>query len=241
MPDLLEAPPLSEAPAPSTSRPPKRTRGGGSASPAKLRPPVPEAPAEPGPRRITVEEFHAMLDAGVFPGDGAGIELLDGFLSEKPMPKPAHSISVGRTLRTLQRALPDGWHVRVQDSVTFLTSEPLPDLVVVPGEVEDWGGGHPTGTDCAVLIEVSDSTLSLDRNHKARVYANAGVNPYWVVNLKARRVEVHDEPSPGDGTEENPPGYRRRDVSPGETLSFRAGDATIEFDAAELLPPVGES
>ena len=237
--------------------PPQRTNAPPTAAPPsaesergeRTAPPQPTA-AAPGPppaagpaypRRITVPEYHAMLEAGVFPGDGAGLELLDGFLTQKPMPHPLHSGTVRRVTKTIEPLLPADWEVRTQDSVTFLTSEPLPDLVVVPVDPHGWLTRHPAPDDCAVLIEVSDSTLWLDRNRKARLYAAAGVSPYWVVNLIARRVEVHDEPSPGDGTEENPPGYRRRDVSPGEALSFRYGDATITLDAADLLPPAGET
>ncbi|QDT15325.1 Uma2 family endonuclease [Alienimonas californiensis] len=195
------------------------------------------ASGEPTTHRVTVAEYHAMRDANVFPPDGPKLELLDGEILEMPAPGPLHASTVDGIAGRLLRRLPDGWFVRVQNPVTFLTSEPLPDLLVVAGEGFDWRDRHPGPEDAALLIEVSDSSLSFDRHRKARVYAAAGVTPYWIVNLVDRRVEVHDEPSPGDGAEENPPGYRRRDVSPGETLSFRVGDATITLDAADLLPP----
>ena len=202
----------------------------------------PRFPAGAFPRPILLAEYHAMLAAGVFPNDGRQIELLDGLLSEKPVPEPLHSGTVRRIDKRLRRALPEGWEVRQQDAITLPDSEPLPDVAVVPDRDDLWFTRHPTAGECAVVIEVSDSTLRTDRGRKLRIYAAAGVTPYWIVNLIDRRVEVHDEPSPGDGivdgTGANPPGYRRRDVSPGETLSLVMGDVTITLDAADLLPPV---
>ncbi len=37
-------------------------------------------------------------------------------------------------------------------------------------------------------------TLRLDRTDKASLYAAAGIEDYWIVNLKARKVEVHRAP-----------------------------------------------
>ncbi len=42
------------------------------------------------------------------------------------------------------------------------------------------------------------SSLSLDRTHKASLYARAGVKDYWIVNLVDRVVEVHRDPARDD-------------------------------------------
>ena len=211
--------------------------------PKLLDPPAaaPAPPAvEPSPRghdRVSLAEFHRRRDAGEFPNDGAQTELLDGLLRQKPVPKPLHSGSVGLVEAAVRAALPGGWMTRNQDSVSLGESEPLPDLIVVPGGPRGWFTRHPGPADLAVLIEVSDTTLALDRGRKLRIYAAAGVAPYWIVNLVHRRVEVYDEPTPGDGTADFPPDYRRRDFSPGEAVSFRCGDAAVTIPVADLLPP----
>lgn len=243
-PATLDPPERRTAPAPPVATPAPRRSVPAAVLPKSESTTSGTIAASPGPtagqfpRPISLAEYHAMRDAGALPNDGQRIELLDGFLSEKPVPEPLHSGTVSRIDKRLRRALPDGWEVRLQDAITLPANEPLPDLVVVPEDDQEWFARHPSAEECAVVIEVSYSTLHVDRTRKLRIYAAAGVTPYWIVNLIDRRVEVHDEPSPGDGTEERPPSYRRRDVSPGETLSFRCGEMTIEFDAAELLPPV---
>ena len=207
---------------------------------AVLSPPVPLPPPLPAAAaagRVSLAEFHRRRDAGEFPNDGARTELLDGVLRQKPVPEPLHSGSVGLIEARVRSALPDGWMTRNQDSVSLGESEPLPDLLVVPGEPADWFTRHPGPADLAVLIEISDTTLALDRGRKLRIYAAAGVSPYWIVNLVHRRVEVYDEPTPGDGTAEDPPDYRRRDFSPGESVTIRCGDVPVTIPVDDLLPP----
>jgi len=44
------------------------------------------------------------------------------------------------------------------------------------------------------VVEVSDSSLSLDRERKGSLYARAGLADYWVVNLVERVLEIYREP-----------------------------------------------
>ena len=45
-------------------------------------------------------------------------------------------------------------------------------------------------------MEVADSSLALDREHKGSLYARARVPEYWIVNLNDRMLEVYREPGP---------------------------------------------
>ena len=47
-----------------------------------------------------------------------------------------------------------------------------------------------------LVVEVSDTSLKMDRLTKAMVYAAAGVPEYWIVNARAGQVEVHRDPDP---------------------------------------------
>jgi Uma2 family endonuclease len=46
---------------------------------------------------------------------------------------------------------------------------------------------------------VAESSLSIDRGRKLRIYAERGVPEYWIVDVVARRIEVHRDPLPGAG------------------------------------------
>jgi Uma2 family endonuclease len=73
-------------------------------------------------------------------------------------------------------------------------SEPEPDVAVVPGGARDYLTAHPSQP--ALLVEVAESSLALDRGEKAGLYARAGVADYWLVNLVDEVLEVHRRPAP---------------------------------------------
>ena len=74
------------------------------------------------------------------------------------------------------------------------TSEPEPDIAVVPGQPRDFED-HPN--TAVLVVEVSDTTLHYDRNVKSSLYASAGVGEYWISNVVDRQLEVHVSPGPG--------------------------------------------
>ena len=45
-----------------------------------------------------------------------------------------------------------------------------------------------------LILEVAESSLALDREHKGSLYARAGIADYWIVNLVDRVLEVNREP-----------------------------------------------
>ena len=71
-------------------------------------------------------------------------------------------------------------------------SEPEPDAVVVPGQPRDYLDAHPSRP--ALIVEVAETSLALDRTRKGALYARAGLDDYWVVNLRAQVLEVYREP-----------------------------------------------
>lgn len=70
------------------------------------------------------------------------------------------------------------------------SSEPEPDLAIVASG--DYSQRHPTSAP--LIIEVAESSLDYDRKTKAPLYAAAGVPEYWIVDVVARVIEVHDQP-----------------------------------------------
>ena len=46
-----------------------------------------------------------------------------------------------------------------------------------------------------MLVEVSDSSLRRDRELKLPLYARAGVNEYWIVNVREEILEVYKKPT----------------------------------------------
>jgi Uma2 family endonuclease len=142
--------------------------------------------------RLTVAQYHQMIDADILTEDD-WVELLDGWLVAKMPKKPAHSLVTQLVADALRDRLPDGHFVNVQEPITTPDSEPEPDVTVIRGERCDFVYQHPEPENVALLVEVSDATLQRDRGLKLRVYAQAKITMYWIVNLVDERLEVYSD------------------------------------------------
>jgi len=156
-----------------------------------------QCPPKPVAERVfplSVDQYHAMIDAGVLTEDDP-VELIEGILVYKMPRKPRHSFVISKLVKAFRGLLPQGYFIRVQDPVTLKTGEPEPDLVVVRGTEDDFESKHPGPDDSALIIEVSDATLRIDRGMKLRSYAKAVIQHYWIVDLAHRCVEVCSRPN----------------------------------------------
>lgn len=144
-------------------------------------------------RRFTRAEYERLIDLGVFQ-PGEPIELIGGELMVAEPQSAQHYTAIVKTARALQAALGPGWEVRTQGPIGLDDdSEPEPDIAVVPGTPDDYGRAHPSRP--ALVVEVADSSLRTDREHKGSLYARAGLPDYWVLNLVDRVLEVYREPA----------------------------------------------
>jgi len=185
-----------------------------------------EVVIEPGwRRRLTVEEYHHLVDAHVL-GDDDKFELLEGDLVAMSPQEPPHALVIAWLNRVLVRSLDDSFQVRPQLPLTLDRSEPEPDLAVVTVSELERAPRHPE--TALLVIEVADTTLRKDRLVKAPVYAEAGVAEYWIVNVAARQLERHREPDTGQRL------YRRFDVVQTGLFSFESLPG-LTIDVAELL------
>jgi Uma2 family endonuclease len=158
-------------------------------------------------RQITVDKYHAMIDAGILTEDDP-VELLEGHLVVKTPKTPPHRVATGSARKALEEILPPGWFVDSHEPITTLESEPEPDVTVVRGDSDDFAQRHPGPQDLGLLVEVADSTLARDRGTKKRIFARARVAVYWIVNLVDMQIEVHAVPT---GPAEQPD-YRQKQV-----------------------------
>jgi Uma2 family endonuclease len=185
------------------------------------------------PRRWTRDEYYQMLDLGFFIDQR--VELIDGEIIEMPAQKDVHAIIVGVAHKVLDRLFGDTHWTRMQLPLTLPDdSEPEPDVSVVPGSPRDYlGKGHPKSA--LLVVEVSDTTLRFDRRRKAPVYASAGIQDYWIINLIDMQIEVHRKPFADPS---QPHGFRYD-----ETFTLKAGQSLAplarpqaSISVADLLP-----
>jgi Uma2 family endonuclease len=192
-------------------------------------------PVSPPPepmRQFSVDEFHRMIEAGIL-GKEDRVELLEGWLVAKMVHNPKHDSTVAAMHEAVQNRLPRGWHIRVQSAITTQDSEPEPDLVVASGSALGYASAHPGPADIALVVEIADSTLRLDRGLKLRLDARAGIKTYWIVNLPDRCVEVYADPA-GPVAD---PEYRDRKIVAGTMMLSLPSvlQPTSEIPLAEIF------
>jgi Uma2 family endonuclease len=142
--------------------------------------------------RITVEEFEKAYFAGAF--GQVRLELIEGVILEMSPMGNAHVVWLVRLTKQLVMALGEVAEIASQIPISLeeSDSQPEPDFVVV--KLEDFHDRKIRASETALVIEVSDSTLEDDRGIKQKLYARNGVREYWIVNLKAKQLEVYRDP-----------------------------------------------
>lgn len=136
--------------------------------------------------------YDRMIESGIL-GEDDPIELLAGRLIVAEPKHSPHETAVHAAADALRAAFARGWHVRIGAPIVLGDfSEPEPDVSVVRGSIRDYRDAHPTGA--ALIVEVAQTSLRLDRRIKASIYAAGGIAEYWIVNIVAGVLEVHREP-----------------------------------------------
>ena len=182
--------------------------------------------------QFSVEQYHAMIDAGVF-DENHNYELLNGWIVKKMTIKPPHAFCVSTLTDLLIPLLGSDWILRCQQPIATDDSEPEPDIAIVAGPRRQYTGRHPGTGKVELVIEVATVSLEQDLTTKLAIYAVAKIPQYWVVNLNARCVEVFTLPRGGKS-----PAYRQQVTIPADgdiALSLR-GQANGTISVREFLP-----
>jgi Uma2 family endonuclease len=146
----------------------------------------------PRPFRWTREQYYRLGELGFF--NGKRVERIRGEIIEmSPIGWP-HVVGCRKTAELLERVFAGvAWVSRGEQPIALADSDPQPDVVVVAGRFEDYTD-HPT--TALLIVEVADATLFDDTTTKAEVYAEAGIQDYWVLDLNGKRLLVFRDPAP---------------------------------------------
>ncbi len=145
-------------------------------------------------RPLTIDEYHRMIEAGII-HEGERVELLAGQIFNMAAKGTWHTVATRNLFKQLLNLIGDRADVQSQDPITLPNNtEPEPDLVIARLREDNYINSHPTPAEIILVIEVADSTLNLDRNTKAPLYAAAGISEYWIVNLVENRLEIYRQP-----------------------------------------------
>ena len=143
-----------------------------------------------GMTTIPVEDWFTADDLDSLPDDGNRYELVDGELLVTPSPTVRHQNVAGELFLALRLALPTGMRVLMAPmDVRFGPKRQVqPDVLVIQNEGLD--AVRVESVPLLVVEVLSRGTRSRDQVTKRRVYEQAGVRSYWIVDPKRPSLTV---------------------------------------------------
>jgi Uma2 family endonuclease len=154
-------------------------------------------------RLFTVDEYERMVEAGIL-GEDDRVELLDGEIVEMSPIGSRHAACVNRLNRLLARVVGNQAIVSIQNPIRLgRRSELQPDLALLQPRADFYAQAHPEPEDVLLVIEVADTTQTIDRERKLPLYAKAGIVQVWLVDLAAEVIDDYRMPGAA--------GYRLRE------------------------------
>ena len=151
--------------------------------------------------RISVDEYYRMSEVGLLAPD-VRTELIEGEVIEMASMGSPHAGTVGQLNHLFVPVLGHAAQIRVQLPVRLNSySEPQPDLAVVLPRKDFYRGRHPGPSDTLLIVEVSQSSLRLDRDVKIPLYARHQVPEVWLLDLGQDRIHFFRFPQDGAYTD----------------------------------------
>ena len=180
-------------------------------------------------RKWTVKEYHKLGEMGFFHPEER-VELIEGNIIKISAKGTVHAAATRRTATLLHNLVGNQAAVYNKSPIALDdNSEPEPGIAVVRIDPFDYATHHPTPSEVYLIIEVADSSLTFDREIKAKIYARSGIADYWVLNVGDRQLHVFREPAV-DGYQSEVILAETASISP---LEFPAFNIAIQ---AMLLP-----
>lgn len=150
------------------------------------------------------DEYYRLADLGFF--NGKRVELIEGEIFvkhsylelaegeyEMSAMSSLHFSGINVAAEVLREVFKKKYFVSVQCPINVgKDSEPEPDISVIEGKARDFKNAIPKSA--ALIVEVADTSLNYDRGKKASLYARAGIEDYWIIDLRDRRLEVYRRP-----------------------------------------------
>jgi len=144
------------------------------------------------------EEYDRLIAAGMFHPEER-LELIKGEIIQMSPQGSQHATAVTLVENALKTVFGKNYVIRVQMPLAISPdSEPEPDIAIVVGTPRDYRDEHPNTAE--LVVEIADATLSYDRTKKTALYAQAGIQEFWILNLVDRQLEVYRQPTAGQSS-----------------------------------------
>ncbi len=137
---------------------------------------------------VSVKSYRTLCDLGIL---SKKTELIEGVVIDKITKSPALTYYSDLFFEVLLKIKPENCILRTEKPLTLKNSEPEPDLMLVQGTLQEYRKKNPTSA--LLVVEIANTSLSADRE-KIRIYAEALVENYWMVDIQSKQIETYHSP-----------------------------------------------
>lgn len=149
----------------------------------------------------SVADYQHMRDLGIL--DHRRCELINGEIWDMVPEGEFHRFVNHRGVNYLRDMMKGEAEVFEAHPITLAESEPEPDISIIRLPDTLYLQHHPYPEDIYWLVEVADSTLAYDLNTKRKLYAEAGIAEYWVIDVAGREMTMFRDLRDGDYSTQN--------------------------------------
>ena len=144
---------------------------------------------------LTVKQYESLVERGDFDVFTGQVELIRGRIVHMNPQGPQHSDPVDFLTEWSIEQSRRRFTIRTEKPIVIpsVNSSPEPDIAWVTRR--RYSDRHPLPNEVQLLIEVSYSSADFDRMEKLSLYAEAGIQEYWQVDVPARCVNVYRDPT----------------------------------------------
>ena len=175
----------------------------------------------------SVADYQHMRDLGIL--DQRRCELINGEIWDMAPEGEFHRFVNHRGVNYLREVMKGKAEVFEAHPITLTDSEPEPDIAIVRPPDTRYLKHHPYPEDIYWLVEVADTTLSYDLDTKRKLYASAGIEEYWVIDVTKRQLIVFRDLQNGDFLTQNT-------ISDGIIYPIDFPDLAIEIHKLVSIP-----
>ena len=143
---------------------------------------------------LTVKQYEALVERGDFDAFTGQIELIRGRIVHMNPQGPQHADPIDFLSEWSFEQNKRRFTIRVEKPIVIPNANSCPELDIAWVTRRRYSDRHPLPDEVQLLIEVSYSSVDFDRTEKLSLYAEAGIQEYWQVDVPSRSVIVYRGP-----------------------------------------------
>jgi Uma2 family endonuclease len=176
--------------------------------------------------RFSTADYLEMIEKGVL-GPDDHVELIGGVIVEMSPAGIPHNHYLIQILRVFAPLL-GRFEIAIQGTLTVSEGHVFdPDFMLLRQRPDRYKSKLPDAADVQLIVEAAESSFRKHQQIKLPIYAAAGIQEYWIADLKDERLFIHRAPEGAT--------YREVEIRQGDDLVSPLAAPELSFATRQLF------